>query len=160
VPLSIAALPDFQFGIQINKQCPGRTVRTIDDLEAVRFCTVISGQLTIEINDADADFTALLDLEYLQGLSISFSIFVSLALLHRRSSSPPLFFIVLLIGIHFLLSYSPSSSLPFVFLSDSSYPLLFFLFRDLPYFHCLFFFFLSDTDLSGCLDFLCFYNSD
>ena len=67
VPLSIAALPAFQAGIQLSKRCPGRVVRTVDDLEAVRFCTIVTGTLVLEVNDADADFTALHDIDEIQG---------------------------------------------------------------------------------------------
>jgi hypothetical protein len=67
VPLSIAALPAFQAGIQLSKRCPGRVVRTVDDLEAVRFCTIVTGTLVLEVNDAGADFTALHDIDEIQG---------------------------------------------------------------------------------------------
>jgi hypothetical protein len=68
VPLSIAELPDFQFAFQLYKVCPGRVVRTLDELEAVRFCTIINGSLVIEINDATADFNLFSDIEEIRGI--------------------------------------------------------------------------------------------
>jgi hypothetical protein len=72
--LSIAALPDFQRAIQLQKICQGGTITTVGQLEALRFCTIINGSIYLEINHVDADFTALQDLEEIQGLSIDFNL--------------------------------------------------------------------------------------
>jgi hypothetical protein len=47
-------------------------VKTVDDLEALRFCTIVSGSLTIEINDDAADFKAVQHIEEIKGRTTDF----------------------------------------------------------------------------------------
>ena len=44
------------------------TVQTADDLEALRYCSVLDGSLTIAITDLTADYSALYDIATIQGL--------------------------------------------------------------------------------------------
>jgi hypothetical protein len=69
VEVEIAVLPMFLDAILVSHVCAGRVVRTLDDLEAIRTCDVINGSLTIALNDANADFTALYDIKVIQGLT-------------------------------------------------------------------------------------------
>ena len=59
----------FLDAILVSHVCAGRDVRTLDDLEAIRTCDTINGSLTIALNDANADFTALYDIKVIQGLT-------------------------------------------------------------------------------------------
>ena len=63
--------PEFAFlgAVLVQHVCPGRVVRTLDDLEALRTCGVINGSLTIVLNDTNADYTSLFDIETIQGLN-------------------------------------------------------------------------------------------
>ena len=65
---AIGISPSFLKTLTDEHVCPGRVVRTLDDLEAVRTCDTINGSLTIALNDANADFTALYDVETIRGL--------------------------------------------------------------------------------------------
>jgi hypothetical protein len=70
VDAGFAAMPAFLDALLVSHVCAGRVVRTLDDLEAVRTCDTINGSLTIALNDANADFTALYDVETIRGLSL------------------------------------------------------------------------------------------
>ncbi len=51
------------------KSCTGdRVIRTLDELESLRFCDIIEGSLSIEVDDIDADFEALNELTIVRGL--------------------------------------------------------------------------------------------
>ena len=43
-------------------------MQTVEQLEALRFCNVISGRLEIAVNNGSADFSALYDISEIQGL--------------------------------------------------------------------------------------------
>ena len=48
--------------------CPrSKPIRTLADLESLRFCDTINGSLNIEVDDAAADYTALRDIEVITG---------------------------------------------------------------------------------------------
>ena len=67
VSAGFAAMPAFLDALLVFHVCPGRVVRTLDDLEALRTCDTINGSLTIALNDANADFSALYDVEIIRG---------------------------------------------------------------------------------------------
>ena len=70
VPLSIAATPAFLQSITFKTPCNfgNVTVKTVDELEGLRFCGIISGSLSIAVNDLTADYSALYDIATIQGL--------------------------------------------------------------------------------------------
>ncbi len=67
VPIQLASSPDFVYAFFLTKTCPGGTIRTPLELEAYRYCNVISSGLTIELNDASVTFDALFDIDVVQG---------------------------------------------------------------------------------------------
>ena len=67
VPTTIASLPVFVTSLGFAHQCNGSTVTTWLQLEALRFCSAIIGDLVITVNDPLADFTALYDITTIQG---------------------------------------------------------------------------------------------
>ena len=90
VDVIYAAMPAFLEALLVGHVCPGRVVRTLDDLEALRTCDTINGSLTIAVNDANADFTALYDIEVIEGFVKCFSkavLFVTWLFVQDRSSS-------------------------------------------------------------------------
>jgi hypothetical protein len=52
----------------MERVCPGGSVETVDQLKQLRYCTIIRGSLVIHVNDKDADYSALWDIESIQGL--------------------------------------------------------------------------------------------
>lgn len=66
--MGLAATSAFLQALLVGHVCPGRVVRTLDDLEAIRTCNTINGSLTIAVSDPNADFTALYDIEVIKGL--------------------------------------------------------------------------------------------
>ena len=68
MPQTIAATSDFVQSFRYKKLCSGGSVRSQADLEALRFCTVVSGPLSIEVGDAAADYSALFDIATVQGM--------------------------------------------------------------------------------------------
>ena len=67
VPLSIAALSAFAAPFLAPKRCMGGVVAPALALEALRFCSVITGQLIITVDDTAADFSALQDIRSVAG---------------------------------------------------------------------------------------------
>ena len=67
VPNAIAALPAFVAAFQRQRVCPGGNISTISQLEGLRFCTKITTALALSVNDSSADFSALYDIESIQG---------------------------------------------------------------------------------------------
>lgn len=50
---------------------------TIADLEKLRFCQVVTGSLSIQVTDPNADYTALYDISMIEGNNdICFGMFV------------------------------------------------------------------------------------
>jgi len=43
-------------------------IASSSDLEALRYCNVINGNLTISVSDGSADYTALYDISVITGL--------------------------------------------------------------------------------------------
>jgi hypothetical protein len=73
VAAEIAVSPLFLQVLTYSHVCSGRVVRTLDELEALRTCSVINGSLTIALNDANADFTSLYDIRAIQGLALDWA---------------------------------------------------------------------------------------
>ena len=63
---TLTALPAFETAILLQRTCPGGIINTTEQLEALRFCTTISGSLIITINEP-ADFTSLHDIHFVTG---------------------------------------------------------------------------------------------
>ena len=53
----------------MEKVCVGATVQSKADLEALRYCTTVAGDLRLKISDAAADYTALRDIRQITGAS-------------------------------------------------------------------------------------------
>ncbi len=70
VPLSIAALPSFVSSFTYSIPCNGTTVRTSKDLEGLRYCDIVNGELGIVLGDLTADYSALYDIDIITGLSL------------------------------------------------------------------------------------------
>ena len=70
MPLSIASLSAFVSAFELSNVCNGRTVRTAEDLNGLRFCDTVTGALTVTVNDPFADFEVFRDIEMLTGLLI------------------------------------------------------------------------------------------
>jgi hypothetical protein len=75
VPLSIASSKVFVDAISAKKRCAGGRISTKTALEALRFCDVITSALSIEVNEMNADFTALHDIETIEGLCSDWFVF-------------------------------------------------------------------------------------
>ena len=69
VPLTIASSPLFAIAFSEIKYCQGnRVIRTIEELESLRYCDYIrGGGLTIEVQDAAADFYSMNDIDTIEG---------------------------------------------------------------------------------------------
>ena len=70
VPLSIAALPSFVSSFSNSIPCNGTTVGTNKDLEGLRYCDTVNGELDIVLKDLTADYSALYDIDIITGLSL------------------------------------------------------------------------------------------
>ena len=68
IPLTIAALPSFLTSITASVSCSNITVRTVDDLEGLRYCGVVKGELRILLSDLTADYSSLYDIATIEGL--------------------------------------------------------------------------------------------
>ena len=53
-----------------NRVCPGGLIQSLGDLEGLRYCQSISSGLTINVNDPDADYTSVYDIQSIGGLCI------------------------------------------------------------------------------------------
>ena len=67
VPSSIVSLAAFLPSFLAGKQCTGLTVGTAAQLEGLRYCTSVTGALTVTVNDASADFSSLYDIATISG---------------------------------------------------------------------------------------------
>ena len=67
VPNSIVSLASFLPSFLAGKQCAGQTVSTTAQLEGLRFCTAITGGLTVTVSDASADYSSLYDIATISG---------------------------------------------------------------------------------------------
>lgn len=68
IPLNIATMPAFLASFTNTKACNGTVVKTVDDLEALRYCATIKGRLDIQVNDGNADFGSLYDIGSISGM--------------------------------------------------------------------------------------------
>ena len=69
VPNTIVMLPVFVDSFDgATNVCPrSGPVRTLAELESLRFCDTINGSLVIEVDDAAADYTVFRDIEVITG---------------------------------------------------------------------------------------------
>ena len=69
MPLAIASSPVFATSFSEIKYCKGnRVIRTTEELESLRYCDYIrGGGLTIEVQDAAADFYSMNDIDTIEG---------------------------------------------------------------------------------------------
>ena len=69
IPLANLSLPEFLQSITYSITCTAASdIRTVDDLEGLRYCGVIESGLTIMVSDLTADYSALHDIVSVQGL--------------------------------------------------------------------------------------------
>ena len=69
IPLAILSLPEFLQSITYSISCTATSdIRTVDDLEGLRYCGVIASGLNIMVSDLTADYCALYDIVSVQGL--------------------------------------------------------------------------------------------
>ena len=70
VPLTVTTSPAFVKAFAEIKYCTGnRVIRTKQELESLRYCDHIrGGGLTIEVDDATADFYSMNDIDTIEGL--------------------------------------------------------------------------------------------
>lgn len=71
VPLSIASTSTFLTAYKTIHKCQGGIVDSISKLENLRFCQSVIGGLTITLNEASADFSALFDVAHITGMMSS-----------------------------------------------------------------------------------------
>ena len=69
VPLFITSMVEFLEAFEMTHACSGRDVHTKEELNGLRFCDIVTGALTVTVNDAQADFDVLRDIEAVMGLS-------------------------------------------------------------------------------------------
>jgi hypothetical protein len=60
-------MPTFLKAYQNINTCAGGIVSTTEHLEALRFCNIVQGSLTINVGDESADFNALHDISMIRG---------------------------------------------------------------------------------------------
>lgn len=87
VPLLLASMPHFLAAFELGKTCAGQTVRSLDELEGLRFCDTIDSTLVVQVTDEAADFSALRDIEVITGASLRACSPVAANMLQGRSSS-------------------------------------------------------------------------
>ena len=70
VPLTVTTSPAFVTAFSEIKYCTGnRVIRTKQELESLRYCDHIrGGGLTIEVDDATADFYSVNDIDTIEGM--------------------------------------------------------------------------------------------
>ena len=69
IPLETSATSGFRDAFTLKKKCFCGTVETTEQLDALRFCEIIEGGLTISVNNASADFRSLRYISQIQGVS-------------------------------------------------------------------------------------------
>ena len=70
VPLSIASTSTFLSSYQQINYCTGGVVNSTASLEALRFCNVVRGDLTITLSSSTADFSSVFDISTIGGMSM------------------------------------------------------------------------------------------
>ena len=74
IPLAKLALPEFLQSITYSIACTATSdIRTVDDLEGLRYCGSIESGLNIMVSDLTADYSALYDISSVQGLKERFN---------------------------------------------------------------------------------------
>ena len=68
VSLSIASMPIFLNSFLSGHVCHGGVITTAAELIGLRYCDTIDSDLIIAVNDPNADFAALYDIETFEGL--------------------------------------------------------------------------------------------
>jgi hypothetical protein len=70
VSMAAASSPAFVKAFTETNYCAGnRVIRTKQELESLRYCDYIrDGELTIEVDDATADFYSMNDIDTIEGL--------------------------------------------------------------------------------------------
>ena len=68
VALNIAGMLAFLDALLTSRVCMGGVIRTLIELEALRYCNIIIGSLTIAVNAITADYSSLYDIETITGL--------------------------------------------------------------------------------------------
>ena len=68
VSLVYTSMPTFLDAFLTERACAGGVVKSSSDLEGLRFCTHITGGLTITVDDVNADFSSLFDIAEITGL--------------------------------------------------------------------------------------------
>ena len=71
VSLYLASMPAFLEAFEVAHLCSGRTVRTPEELNGLRFCDTMVDDLIVVVNDPLADFTVLRDMEVILGSSLT-----------------------------------------------------------------------------------------
>ena len=77
VLLFITSMVEFLEAFEMTHACSGRVMHTKDELNGLRFCDIVTGALTVTVNDAQADFDVLRDIEAVMGLHFIKFLFVS-----------------------------------------------------------------------------------
>ena len=67
VPLAIASMPVFLSSFLAGHVCYGGTITTAEQLIGLRYCDTIVSDLIIAVDDPNADFNALHDIEIFEG---------------------------------------------------------------------------------------------
>ena len=70
VSLYLASMPAFLQAFEVAHECSGRTVRTAEDLNGLRYCDTMAGELIVAVNDPLADFDVFRDMEVILGLLV------------------------------------------------------------------------------------------
>ena len=70
IPLGAASSQFFLAAFTTRKTCAGGTIATTQDLEALRFCDIVTGGLTITESDRAADFTSLWYISEIRGMFV------------------------------------------------------------------------------------------
>ena len=66
IPVALASTNEFLVALTGKRTCNGGLIQTQSDLERLRFCQVVTGNLIINASSV-ADFTALFDIQTIQG---------------------------------------------------------------------------------------------
>ncbi len=67
VSAELTASLEFLQAFLLENICFGGSIQNLADLNALRFCTSIVGELLITLNEPSADFSAVFDINVIQG---------------------------------------------------------------------------------------------
>ena len=71
VPLTYTSMPTFLKAYLVDNICHGMVINSLEGLEGLRYCDTIDAGLTISINDANADFSSLYDINRIRGMFVA-----------------------------------------------------------------------------------------